>query len=71
MSPSYQEGVAELLEAYKKMEYRMSLKIHFLHSQQKFFLKILEQLVMIRVKGFTKISKQWKKNIKEFGMRVY
>ena len=33
----YQEGVAELLAAYKEMGCRMSSKMHFLHSQLKFF----------------------------------
>ena len=64
-SNSYQEGVAELLAAYKEIGCRMS----FIHTST-FFLKILEQLVMSKVKDFTKISKLWKKGIKEFGMRV-
>ena len=33
----YQEGVAELLAAYKEMGCRMSLKMHFLHSNLDFF----------------------------------
>ena len=36
-SNSYQEGVAELLAAYKEMGCRMSLKIDFLHSHLDFF----------------------------------
>ena len=36
-SNSYQEGVAELLAAYKEMGCRMSLKMHFLHSHFDFF----------------------------------
>ena len=36
-SNSYQEGVAELLAAYKEMGSRMSLKMHFLHSHFEFF----------------------------------
>ena len=36
-SPSYQEGAAELFAAYKEMECRMSLKMHFFHSHLKFF----------------------------------
>ena len=36
-SNSYQEGVAELLAAYKEMGCRMSLKMHFLHSHLDFF----------------------------------
>ena len=30
-------GVENLLEAYKEMGFRMSLKIHFLHSHLDFF----------------------------------
>ena len=36
-SPDYREGVQKLLIAYKKMECRMSLKIHFLDSHLDFF----------------------------------
>ena len=36
-SPSYKKGVSELLAAYKEMSYRMSVKMHFLHSHLKFF----------------------------------
>ena len=36
-SNSYQEGVAELLAAYKEMGCRMSIKMHFLHSHLDFF----------------------------------
>ena len=43
--------------------------IFFIHTST-FFLKILEQLVISKVKDFTKISKLWKKGIKEFGMKV-
>ena len=43
--------------------------IFFIHTLS-FSLKILEQLVMSRVKNFTKISKLWKKGTKEFGMKV-
>ena len=33
----YQESVAELLAECKEMEFRMSLKLYFLHSHLKFF----------------------------------
>ena len=71
-SPSYQEGVAELLALYKELECRMFLKMHFLHLHLNFFLKImyLFLLVLSRVNDFTKMFKQLKKGIKEFGMRV-
>ena len=59
-----------LLEFSEKLGCRMFLKMHFLHSHLEFFLKILEQLVMSKVKDYIKISKQWKKGIREFGMRV-
>ena len=36
-SPSYQEDVVELLDAYKEMGCRMSLKMYFLHSNLEFF----------------------------------
>lgn len=36
-SPDYRQGVENLLVAYKDMECRMSLKIHFLHSHLDFF----------------------------------
>ena len=36
-SPSFKTGVENLLEAYKEMGCRMSLKIHFLHSHLDFF----------------------------------
>ena len=36
-SPSFKMGVKNLLEAYKEMGCRMSLKIHFLHSHLDFF----------------------------------
>ena len=36
MSPLFQEGVENLLKAYKEMGCRMSLKMHFLHSQLDF-----------------------------------
>ena len=35
--PSFKMGVENLLEAYKKMGCRMSLKFHFLHSHVDFF----------------------------------
>ena len=69
-SATYQKGVAEMLAAYKEMGCCTSLKMHFLHSHLEFFLKILKQLVMSRVNNFTKMSKQWKKGIKEFEMRA-
>ena len=37
----YQEGVAELLAAYKEMGCRMSLKMHFHYSHLEFFPEIL------------------------------
>jgi hypothetical protein len=36
-SPNYIEIVEELLDAYKALGCKMSLKIHFLHSQLDFF----------------------------------
>ena len=36
-SPSFQAGVEDLLEAYREMGCRMSLKMHFLHSHLNFF----------------------------------
>ena len=60
MSTSFQEGVAELLASHKKMGCRMSLQMYVLYLHLKFFLKILEQLVMNRVKDFTEKSKLWK-----------
>lgn len=36
-SPDYKKGVQELLDAYKEMGCRMSLKLHFLHSHLDFF----------------------------------
>ena len=36
-SPSFQVGVDDLLEAYRKMVCRMSLKMHFLQSHLNFF----------------------------------
>lgn len=36
-SPAYRDGVQNLLSAYKEMECRMSLKIHFLDSHLDFF----------------------------------
>ena len=36
-SNSHQEGVAELLAAYKEMGCRMSLKMNFVHSHLDFF----------------------------------
>ena len=65
-SPSYKEGVAELLAPYKEMGCCMILKIQFLILTLSFFLKILKQAV---VRDFTKISKQ-KKSIKDFGKRM-
>ena len=35
--PAYRDGVQNLLTAYKEMECRMSLKIHFLDSHLDFF----------------------------------
>ena len=69
-SPLCQESVAESLAAYKKMGCRMYLKMHFFHSHLEFFSENLEAVIMNRAKDFTKISKQWKNGIKEFGMRV-
>ena len=68
-SNSYREGVAEFLAAYKEMGRRMSLTMHFLHSHLEFCPENLEQLVMSRVKYFTKIFKLWKKGINEVGMK--
>ena len=36
-SPSFQPGVNDLLEAYRKMGCSMSLKMHILHSHLNFF----------------------------------
>ena len=36
-SPTYKEGVKNLIDAYKEMNCRMSLKIHFLQSHLDFF----------------------------------
>lgn len=36
-SPDYKKGVQELLDVYKEMGCRMSLKLHFLHSHLDFF----------------------------------
>lgn len=36
-SPSYEDNIAELLDAYKDLGVNMSLKIHFLHSHLDFF----------------------------------
>ena len=35
--PIYKDGIEKLLEAYKEMDCRMSLKMHFLHSHIDFF----------------------------------
>jgi hypothetical protein len=43
-SPAYREEVQNLLTAYKDMECRMSLKIHFLDSHLDFFLENLGAL---------------------------
>ena len=59
------QGVAELLVAYKEMECCISLKMHFLHSHLEFFPENLRAvLVMSRVKNFAKISNLWKKRYK-------
>ena len=36
-SPSFESGVEDLLDAYKEMRCRLSLKMHFLHSHLDFF----------------------------------
>ena len=36
-SPSFESGVEDLLDAYKEMGCRLSLKMHFLHSHLDFF----------------------------------
>ena len=59
---------AGLLVTYKEMGCRIFLKMHFLYLHLEFFPE--NQLVNSRMKDFTKIYKQWKKGIKEFGMRV-
>ncbi len=40
-SPTYRDGIQNLLDTYHKMGCRMSLKIHFLHSHLDFFPKKL------------------------------
>ena len=36
-APNYEKCVTKMLEAYKEMSARMSLKMHFLHSHLDFF----------------------------------
>ena len=40
-APEYEEGVYNLIESYKEMACRMSLKVHFLHSHLDFIPKNL------------------------------
>ena len=57
-SPSFKMGLENLLEAYKEMGCRMSLKIYFLHSLLDFFRQILARSATSKVKDFTTKFKQ-------------
>jgi hypothetical protein len=50
---NYVTTVSELLDNYKNMDCRMSLKLHFLHHTFTSFLKTWVLLVMNRVNAFT------------------
>ena len=50
---NYTENVEQMLQSYKEMGARMSLKMHFLHSNLDFFLKIMEISAMSMGKDST------------------
>lgn len=56
---NYKE-LSQIHTAYKFMEFKISLKISFLHSC--FFLENLGAKVIIMVKGFARTLPQWKNN---------
>ncbi len=71
-SPTYRDGIQNLLHTYHKMGYRMSLKIHFLHSHLDFFPKNLGAVSNERGERFHQNSfRQWKIATKVFGMKVW
>ena len=48
----FRAGVEDLLEAYREMGYRMSLKMHFLHSHLNFFSENLGAVSEEQGEGF-------------------
>ena len=69
-SSSYQEGVAELLAAYKEMGCHMSVKMHFLHSHLEFFPENLGAVSDEQGERFHQDIQAMEERYKEFGMKV-
>ena len=55
---NYSELVQQLLSFFPALEGNMNLKVHFLHSHLRYFLKMLTHLVRNRVNTFIKIKRQ-------------
>jgi len=69
-SPAYRYGVQNLLTAYKEMECRMTLQIHFLDSHLEFFPENLGSVSDEQANVFINIFKEWKIATKVSGMKV-
>jgi len=66
-SPDFSYGNQKLLNAYKEMGCRMSLKVYCLHSNFDFFQKTLMNSANSKMNAFIKTLSQWNTAVKISG----
>ena len=68
--PDYENIVKNISCNFKNLGCSMSFKLYFLNYHLDYFPEILVQLVKSQVRGFTKISRNWREGIKVDGIQI-